>query len=195
MNLVAHQYLSFDIRDIQVGNMLGEIVRGKNYLKYPPLLSLGILLHRNIDSFTDSHPLVKESTKIFQPEFGKFSPIIIDVVYDYFLIKNWETFSKVPFDQFTSQCYHIFQTDNFYFDEKLKKIIKIMIKNNWFKNYSTYEGIGITLQQLSNKTKFVIEMELALKDLYLNESLLEEHFLSFFPQIINFCKDFINKGL
>lgn len=64
MNLVAHQYLSFNNPSLQLGNLLGEVVKGNKYNDYPNDIKKGILLHREIDSFTDSHEIVKKSTEI-----------------------------------------------------------------------------------------------------------------------------------
>ena len=82
MNLVAHQYLSFNQPDIQVGNYLGEVVKGNKYLNYPKTISQGILLHRAIDYFTDENEIVKKSTSYFHATQHKYAPIIIDLMYD-----------------------------------------------------------------------------------------------------------------
>ena len=45
MNFVAHQYLSFKQQSLQIGNLLGETVKGKQYLDFPDDIQKGILLH------------------------------------------------------------------------------------------------------------------------------------------------------
>ena len=64
MNYVAHQVLSFGDPNLQLGNLLGEVVKGNQYQQYSPNLQKGILLHRQIDTFTDAHPIVKELSLI-----------------------------------------------------------------------------------------------------------------------------------
>lgn len=63
MNYLAHIYLSGDDPLITMGNFMADGIKGKQYKTYLPQLQKGILLHRSIDSFTDSHPIVKQSTK------------------------------------------------------------------------------------------------------------------------------------
>ena len=61
MNYLAHIYLSGKNRQIQIGNFVGDAVKGKAYNSYPDFFRKGILLHRLIDSFADTHPAVKEA--------------------------------------------------------------------------------------------------------------------------------------
>lgn len=109
MNYVAHQVLSFDDPNLQLGNLLGEVVKGNQHQKYSPNLQQGILLHRHIDTFTDAHPIVKESSALLHADQGKFSPIVIDVIFDYFLIEHWENFVAQPFESFKQNCYQLFR--------------------------------------------------------------------------------------
>ncbi|MGM5631919.1 ACP phosphodiesterase [Apibacter raozihei] len=193
MNIVAHQLLSYNIPDIQVGNILGEIVRGKDYQNYPPTISAGILLHRNIDSFTDFHPIVKETTSIFHESYGKFAPIITDVVYDYFLIKNWHLFCDIEFEKFKKSCYDLVQSKELLFPTRLNDILKLLIQDDWFEKYRTFEGIEWTLYNLSKKSKFHSNMSNSLKEIYLQEKNIERQFMRFYPQLQTFCREFILK--
>ena len=61
MNVLAHIYLSGDSDKIIIGNYIGDYVKGRDYLNYPDLVRKGIILHRHIDGFTDSHPLFTEA--------------------------------------------------------------------------------------------------------------------------------------
>ncbi|MDR2121703.1 MAG: ACP phosphodiesterase [Flavobacteriaceae bacterium] len=198
MNIVAHQLLSYKIPDIQLGNVLGEIVRGKDYQNYPQPIATGILLHRNIDFFTDSHPIVKETTRIFHKSYGKFSPIITDVIYDFFLIKNWHLFCDEDFEDFKKSCYKLVQSTEILFPKKLDVILKSLIEDDWFEKYKTYEGIEWTLHNLGKKSKFhynMADMGNSVKEIYLQEKNIEDQFMRFYPQIQKFCKEFIIKQM
>ena len=60
MNYLAHAYLSFNIPEILVGNLISDFVKGKRKLDYPPGIRTGITLHRAIDTFTDTHPAIRD---------------------------------------------------------------------------------------------------------------------------------------
>ena len=107
MNFLAHLYLSGENKEIAIGNFIGDYVKGRQYLNYPPGVQKGIIAHRNIDTFTDSHPMVKETKDYFREGYGRYSGIVVDVVFDYFLAKNWESYSTHPFKEFTKKVHAI----------------------------------------------------------------------------------------
>ena len=191
MNLVVHQFLSCDNPEWMAGNHLGEVVKGKMYLNYPPEIQKGILLHRFIDTFSDAHPVVKRSSHALHKNYGKFSPIIIDVYYDFLLIKNWEQFSDISFMAFRDRCYSVLKEFNEIYPEKLKVFTEALFRYDWFNAYSTYEGLEVILGNMSRRTKFHNNMNMAVKDLYLNESAFEQNFLEFFPDLLHNSRKFL----
>jgi acyl carrier protein phosphodiesterase len=44
----------------------------------------GIELHRNIDEFTDNHPVTKKAMEIFRPAYRLYSGPIVDILFDHF---------------------------------------------------------------------------------------------------------------
>lgn len=192
MNLVAHQYLSFKNPDLQIGNLLGELVKGNDYLQYDAEISKGILLHRAIDSFTDSHEIVKNSSAKFHSTQHKYSPIIIDLMYDYFLIKHWNQFHDIPFNQFKTDCYQLFQNHLPTVPKTAQQMINHLIKHDWFSNYTTLEGIQQTLANISKRTSFQNNLTDAINEMKRFENEIEQDFLKFFPELIDYCKYFIH---
>ncbi len=79
-----------------VGNFIADSVKGKKFRDYEKEISGGILMHREIDSFTDTHEIVKHSKSFFRTRYGLYSSVIIDLVYDHFLSANWNSFSDLP---------------------------------------------------------------------------------------------------
>lgn len=191
MNFLAHQYLSFQNPEIQIGNLYGEIVRGKDYLDFSGNLQKGILLHRQIDTFTDSHETVKKSSRKFHENYGKYAPIIVDVVYDYFLIKNWKTYTNLNFENFVSDCYDLFRSKLDNLPDKLQFIVSHLIRYDWFHNYQTLEGIGETLKGISQRSKFENNINLSVAEIEENYDELNDEFNSFFPELIHHCKTFL----
>ena len=71
MNYLAHIFLSGPNRKVQLGNFVGDAVKGSSYKNYPSDIAKGIQLHRAIDDYTDHHPAVCEVVHRLQPEFGR----------------------------------------------------------------------------------------------------------------------------
>ncbi len=88
MNVLAHIYLSGDSEKIILGNYIGDYVKGRDYLKYPELIRKGIIIHRHIDAFTDSHPVVHRSKIFFTRKYHKYSGVVTDIIYDHYLTRN-----------------------------------------------------------------------------------------------------------
>ncbi len=192
MNFVAHQFLSFQNTEIQIGNLLGEVIRGKDFLNFEGDRQKGILLHRQIDSFTDDHPLVKNSTKKFHERYGKYSPVIVDVLYDYIFISHWEKYSGEPYEIFVKNCYDLFKHHFEEFPPQLQFMVKHLLKHDWFTNYATIEGIRQTLKGISQRSKFKNNISTAVEEMVLYKDDFEADFDKFFPELINHCKTFIN---
>lgn len=87
MNFLAHIYLSGDNEMVTIGNFIADGVRGKQYKKFPKDIQIGILLHRQIDTFTDAHPIVRQSTKRLHKNYSHYSGVIVDILYDHFWLK------------------------------------------------------------------------------------------------------------
>lgn len=194
MNLVAHQYLSFNNPSLQIGNLLGEVVKGNKYNEYPNEIKKGILLHRAIDNYTDSHPIVKKSTSYFHSTQHKYAPILVDLIYDYFLIKNWRKNHPTSFQIFKLSCYDLFITNYDNFPHRLQHMLDYLLRHDWFENYSTLNGIQTTLNGISKRTNFDNNLTNALATMQLFEKDIEEDFLIFFPELVDFCKDFIDNN-
>ena len=67
MNYLAHAYLSFGHKEVLTGNMISDFVKGKARFQYPEGIQKGIMLHRAIDDFTDTHPATAIAKEIFRP--------------------------------------------------------------------------------------------------------------------------------
>ena len=88
MNFLAHAVLSFENPELMVGNFIADFVKGNDYLQYQDPVKRGILLHRDIDQFTDQHPTVRLSKSRLYDAFGHYAGVIVDMYYDHFLAAN-----------------------------------------------------------------------------------------------------------
>ena len=103
MNFLAHIYLSFGDDDVTIGNFIADSIRGNKYTHLPERVQKGILLHRDIDTYTDAHDIPKQSSKRLHKNYSHYSRVIVDIFYDHFLAKNWVTYSDEPLDIFVGK--------------------------------------------------------------------------------------------
>jgi acyl carrier protein phosphodiesterase len=188
MNYLAHAYLSFGQEEILVGNFIADFVKGKMLLDYPRAITEGILLHREIDRYTDTYPLVRAGQSYLRPNFGHYSTVITDIFFDYFLGKNWDKFSDQPLEDFIESTFLILEKNSKYFPERFSKMFYSMRKDNWLLQYGTLEGIQMSLTGLSKRTRFESKMEVAHLALIEREAEFELIFFAFFKDLETFAK-------
>jgi acyl carrier protein phosphodiesterase len=187
MNYLAHAYLSFGQEDVLVGNFIADFVKGKMLLNYPQAITEGILLHREIDRYTDSYPLVRAGQSYLRPKFRHYSTVITDIFFDYFLGKNWEKFSDQPLAEFIESTYLILEKNSEHFPERFSKMFYWMRRDNWLLHYATFEGIQKSLTGLSKRTRFDSKMEVAHLALIEQEAEYELIFFAFFKDLETFA--------
>ena len=188
MNFLAHIYLSFDDKEITLGNFIADSIRGNKYKHLPERVQKGIKLHRFIDTFTDAHPTVRQSTKRLHENYSHYSGIIVDIFYDHFLAKNWSTYSEVPLEVFVDNFYDLLEDNYEILPDSTKHMMPHMIADNWIFNYSKLEGIGRVLTGMNRRTKNKSKMNFAILDLEEHYDEFEKEFTTFFEELITFSK-------
>ena len=188
MNFLAHIYLSFGDDDITIGNFIADSIRGNQYKHLPERVQKGILLHRDIDTYTDAHDIPKKSSKRLHKNYSHYSRVIVDIFYDHFLAKNWGSYSDIPLDVFVENFYVLLEDNYGILPQGVKRMMPYMITNNWIYNYSKMEGIGRVLSGMNRRTKNKSKMNFAILDLEEHYEAFEVEFTSFFEELIIFSK-------
>lgn len=195
MNYLAHIYLSGTDELLKIGNFMGDAVHGKKYLSLDPTLQKGVLLHRAIDTFTDAHPIFRQSKHRLHEKYGRYSGIIIDIFYDYFLCKNWEKFCEIPLEEYITHFYHSLKTHYQLLNEKTQQIVPYLISQNWLSTYSKKEGIELTLKRMDYRMKSQSNMQQSIIELSLYEQEFESEFLAFFKELKSYVKKWMEEHI
>jgi len=186
LNYLAHIYLSNNDKSIQIGNFIADSIKGHRYEVFPKGVKTGILLHRQIDWFTDNNDTVKKSKRRLDQKYGHYKGIIIDIFYDHFLAKNWKEYSDIPLIEYSHDFYKNLN-DNFdILPDNIKKMTPYIIEGDWLSNYARLEGIERVLIGMNKRTHERSQMHLAIKDLEIHYKEFEQDFTSFFKILSNF---------
>lgn len=188
MNFLAHLFLSFENEDHVIGNFIADSIRNSEVKNYAFEIQEGIMLHRKIDSFTDNHPSVKKGTLRLQPHHHKYSPVVIDILYDHILANNWDRYCDESLEVFANNTYTILTKRINEMPEKLKKYLPGMIKGNWLQSYKTINGLLFTLQKMDERASFPSKFTEAVGHLQQDYDLYEGEFNDFFPELISYIK-------
>lgn len=141
MNYLAHIYLSGNNDLLKIGNFMADGIRGKDYLYFPEEVKKGILLHRKIDSFTDTHLIYRKSKHRLHEKYGHYSGVIMDIIYDHFLAKNWEQYSAEKLESYVDNFYNLLEENQEILTLKTKNLLPYMKQNNWLLSYQSINGI------------------------------------------------------
>lgn len=184
MNFLAHIYLSGDNELITIGNFIADGIKGNDYKNFSKEFQIGILLHRHIDTFTDAHDTVRLSTKRLHEKYGHYSGVIVDILYDHFLAKNWHQYSDVPLVDYVENFYNSLEEHYDLLPMPIQKMMPYMMSNNWLLSYASIEGISKILEGMNRRTKNRSGMHEAVNELELYYTEFETEFTHFFEELI-----------
>jgi len=192
MNFLAHIYLSGENDLIKIGNFMADGIRGKQFAHFPEDVQKGILLHRFIDTYTDSHDIFRTSTKRLHDRYHHYAGVIVDIVYDHFLAKNWTKYSDEKLEDFIQRFYNSLHENYDILTDKTKGLMPYMIERNWLLSYRTVDGIHQILTQMDRRSKNISKMQFAVEELREFYDEFEEEFTLFFEEIKVKAKEKLN---
>jgi acyl carrier protein phosphodiesterase len=189
MNYLAHLFLAETADEHRIGSLLADFTNGtldmlKERFSYG--VARGIKHHRAIDRFTDDHTLVKQSADLLKDEYGIYSGIIVDVVYDHFLLRNWEIFSDSSREVFFESVYSSLQYGHFEYPERYKTMLDRLLERRWLGVYSELDNVQIALDKIDERFKRETPLNHAIDGIRHNYQQLNNYFLKFFPELVNY---------
>ena len=186
MNYLGHLYLSPPGEDALLGSLMGDFVKGPIAGKFPLAISRAIALHRRLDSFTDSHPVVAISKSRISSHRRRYAAIMLDVFYDHFLARYWSEFHEQPLGRFTAQIYEILERRHEELPAALQQVAPSMRRWDWFGSYSEVETIYRTLKRIGERLRRENPLEDAADELVDRYGELEADFRRFLPEARGF---------
>ncbi len=193
MNFLAHLYLSGKEEEIIIGNFIGDFVKGSDFDHLNDGVTQGIILHRAIDEFTDSHKIVQLSKERLRPKYRHYAGVIVDIYYDHFLALLWQEYHDKDLRVYVNYCYELLEKNIHRLPAKTQKMLPFMISHDWLYNYQYFEGIQKVMHGMAHRTKFNSLMEQSVVELKQYHKQFEEEFRLFFPDLQRFSKEFIQK--
>ena len=188
MNHIAHCLLSYADDDLLVGNFIGDFVKGRSWERYSPGVQRGILLHRAIDRYTDTHHATRESIRRIRPFAGRYSPPLVDILYDHLLCRQWSVCSPTPFEQFAGWVYTCLDRRSGEFPLELSKRWPQMLQGRFLEGYRQPEGLKWVLLQFNKRLDGSVEMEGLVPFFFEEIDRFTADFQGFFPDLLEFVR-------
>jgi acyl carrier protein phosphodiesterase len=186
MNYLAHFYLSDQTSEGFVGSILGDFVRGSYAGKYTETIEREIQMHRNIDAFTDSHPITKQSKQRISAERSKYAGVLVDMFYDHFFAVSFEKYSDISLSEFSANVYQSLNQHQIHLPEAFRNRLSGIVEHDLLGSYKTLPGIAFALNRISKRIKRENDLAGGIEDLESNYEDLRNDFEIFFQQLIEF---------
>jgi len=188
MNYLSHLFLAEDTEESKIGNLLGDFVKGRLDGGFSPEIIKGIMTHRKVDSFTDSHEIVKQTKRLISPGRRRYSGVLVDIFFDHFLTLQWNDFSDTNFNQYIEDTYLILLKYQDIYPLKGKARIPRIVEKDWLRKYGDYEGLSLVFDRMSVRVKRENPLKGSEEELRGNYSQIEKNFNIFFPELIAYVE-------
>lgn len=191
MNFLAHFALSNHDPDLILGNFLGDFLRAGGEVDWPEAVQMGIRFHRQIDRFTDTHAILRNLRRTFPAPQRRFSAIILDVVFDHYLLQQWKSFyPNLDRRTFIRWCYDCLQESQARFPPKARNFLEFMVSTDLLNRYAHLEEVALSLGQMSYRVKQPNGLENTFAVLNNLDGKLGRGFQQFYPGLMAFCEEY-----
>lgn len=187
MNYLAHLHLGGQRPGQLLGSLYGDFVKGLLQGQWPTDIEAGIRLHRQIDVYTDSHPVVLQAKQRFPSERRRYAGILVDLFFDHCLAAHWHDYADVPLQQFTTRVYQVLR-DEAELPGKLAQIAPRMAAQDWLGSYREFAVMEQVIAGMSRRLSRPEGLAGGLAELeQLYEPLLQD-FREFYPVLQAFAQ-------
>ena len=183
MNLLAHLHLGRHLQldpTTAAGNLLADYVRGQTRGSF----ARGVRIHRQIDSFTDSHPEVVAARNLFDGANRRFAGILVDLAFDLCLSRQWDDYEPTtPLATFIESNLMAVHESRASIPEPALIAFTRMRDEGWLHCYGDIAGLGTTIRRIARRrtvARAIIGAESQIENLL---PPLHARFKKFYPEL------------
>jgi acyl carrier protein phosphodiesterase len=184
MNWLAHLLLSEPDPAYRIGNLLPDLMPMAQLARLPAEYQRGIVRHRQIDAFTDSHPVVRRSIQRIEAPYRRFGGVLMDVFYDHFLAVGWQRYSPVPLPEFLAEVYDAFDAEHEALPEEVCSWLRQIKRVDLLGSYRKIDGVADALRRMERRLKRPVQLAAAVGVLEQHYQAFQADFDEFFPCLL-----------
>lgn len=189
MNYLAHLLLSGPDRDIQVGGLLGDFVKGPLTGALPQKVEFGIYLHRKLDVVTDQHPAFLKAAEVVPPEWRRFRGILLDVYFDNLLASDWKNYHPQPLPEFCQHFYQSLTIHQAHLPPRAQHFCSVAPQVKWLESYAYPENIPTMLNNMAKRMKRPVLLGGVVSTLEKERDFIKEQFQLLITDLLLFSQD------
>ncbi len=183
MNWLAHLHLAGPGSADRVGSILPDLLSARDLAALPGQFRDGIDRHRQVDSYTDTHPVFLRSKRRIDPPFRRYAGILVDVFYDHILATDWDLYAETPLPVFAADVYKSFDLHLHELPVEARARMERMRDGNLFCAYRDIVVIREVLQSMSARLRRPFPLDDAVAILEARREDFRADFREFFPDV------------
>ncbi len=184
MNHFAHLVLAKPTTASVVGNLLGDFARGVDLEGLPSDIHAGLMNHRAVDRFTDSHLIVQQMRAVFSPQRRRFAGIALDIYFDHLLLTHWAEFETRDDKDLIDGFYRRIRLGQSLMPSaQMRKVSQHIVDYDWFGSYRDLDQVAEVLDRVAARIRFANQFDHSIDDLLVHQAMIEDGFFEFYPQL------------
>lgn len=187
MNYLGHLLLAGNRPDDLLGNLMGDFVKGPIDGQVPACYEPGVLLHRRVDSYTDSHAAVRAVRRRFPAGSRRFSGIIVDLWFDHLLAVRWDALHDEPLEAFAARVYDLLRARWGELPQRMQQRMEFTIRNDLLVSYRDAETVVRALDGIGQRLRRPVKLGTMAGPLVDGSLDVHDEFAAFLPDLIRFA--------
>jgi acyl carrier protein phosphodiesterase len=184
VNWLAHLLLAEPTAVDRVASLIPDLLPMTQWRELAPPFQIGIERHRQVDSFTDKHPIFRRSVARIESPYRRFGAVYIDVFYDHMLTVHWQYYAQCELNEFIEHVYASFDECRDHLPSDTNRVLRLMRAGAWLTSYGDLEGITTTLQRMSHRLRRPFDLAGGVAQLEQHYADLQQDFHEFFPELM-----------
>jgi acyl carrier protein phosphodiesterase len=175
-----------------MGNFCGDHIKGRldtdEKKELPVDFIKGVRLHRFIDNFTDTDPIVKSMIKEVAVFYGRAAPIATDICFDYFLAQSFKTFHQMELRVFLDDFYTVVREYSHLIPAPMKPLAEALVENDWLFKYQEWGTVERTFLSMGRRYSFLTDFREIQHGFGNSIDRYRQYFFDFYPRLLAACE-------
>lgn len=194
MNFLAHSLFGFNNSELIAGQFCGDFVRGSDLSRFPQGMEQGIRLHRYLDRYTDTHPVLNAVRQDMPDVPRRLSGIVMDVMFDHHLARQWTQVSELSLQSHEQHVLVALNQHEAHFPMSLKRFMQVLERENILQNNVHLASIELTLARIARRSTKFAALALSVEQLAPLRDTLVNPFNTFYPDLLEAASEYLSQG-
>lgn len=193
MNWMAHFALSPPQFELQLGNLVADAITIDEWKGVPQKVALGMRLHQEIDHVSDHHPAFRNVKSLISVERAALKPVVVDILFDYHLHKEWERFHHQTLDSLWTAFLHQYDQSG-KFPYEVDSLVSLVREHDLFESYATYGGVKHALFRIERRLQRrgrSIDLQNSIASMEEHEQSISDSFVNLYADLQKHCREWL----